>query len=699
MLNLKRKVVHSVNAHKRFNRDLSWLSFNYRVLEEAKDESLPLYERIKFFAIFSSNLDEFYKVRVASYRSLMDLSPSSRKNLKVDPEVILRKINQEVTIQLEEIRKIFNESILPELEKNNIILHQEGDLNDLQKNFINRYFYAEVLPYIQPALLVKGKVLNFLQDNVIYLAVRLVHKSKSNKQPKKKVFQHAIIKLPSQYLPRFIKLPENDGKYHIIFLDDVIRYMLDVLFPGYNIDSCHSILLTRDADLLIEDEFHGDLVEKIRRSLSKRKTGRPSRFLYDGNISKPFLKILQQVFNLDKSDLVPGTKYHHLSDFFGFPNPLSPKLENEPMPPLAVKELEKYDSMFEALKAKDWMLHFPFQSFDYVINLFNQAAVDPKVEVIKTTQYRVASNSSIVSALISAARNGKDVTVFVEYKARFDEELNLILAERMKAAGIKIIHSIPGIKVHGKVALVLRKSNREKRQRGYAFVSTGNFNEKTAKLYSDQGFLTSKDEIIDELSLFFRYLEDQSVKCEYKKLLVAQFNMRDQLRLKIDREITNAKIGVKAHIILKLNSLEERKMIEKLYEASLAGVKIDLIIRGICCIVPDQPYSENINLIRIVDRFLEHSRIYSFYNSGDWDLYIASADWMERNLYRRIEIAMPIENKEIKQEILDILNIQLKDNVKARKIDANLKNVPFEPKENETLVRSQMETYLYLKNK
>lgn len=685
-----------------YNRDLSWLSFNFRVLEEALDSKLPLYERIKFLAIYSSNTDEFYKVRVASYRSLMDVPVQNRKSVNYDPEEILRQINVEVTRQLELFHRIFSEQILPELGKNNIVVYGMGAGSKLaseQEEFVSRYFHDEVLPYIQPVLLAKGNVLAFLQDNAVYLAVKLYLKTKEGKANKRRGPQYAIIKLPTQHVSRFVELPRKDEKYYIMLLDDIIKTNLNVVFPGYVVNSYYSIKITRDADLLIEDEFHGDLVEKIKKSLSKRKTGRPSRFQYDSDIPREFLKKLIDVFNLATEDLVPSASYLKRSDFFQFPNPVSPRLECAALPPNRHAELDQYVSLFEAIKKKDWILHFPYHTYNYVISFFNQAAFDPKVEVIKTTQYRVAKHSAIVNALINAAQNGKDVTVFVEYKARFDEQMNLHFAEKMAQAGVKVIPSIPGLKVHAKVGLVLRQSRRATKKRGYAYLSTGNFNEKTAQLYGDEGFFTSKDDIIGELTDLFRHLEDRTVKVKFKHLLVAQFGMKEKIIKLIEQEINNVKKGGKGYMLVKMNGLEEPVVIKKMYEASRAGVKIDAIIRGVCCLIPGKPFSRNIRVIRIVDRFLEHARIWIFYNNGRNETFFSSADWMKRNLNRRIETAIPVYNEKIKKEIRDILEIQLQDNTKARLLDSELRNQKIEPQKGAALVRSQMATYEYVKNK
>jgi len=686
------------NKVRYLNRDLSWLRFNYRVLEEAKDKTVSLYERIKFLAIYSSNLGEFYKIRVASYRNLMHVPDEKKKNLAFEPEQILYAINRQVELYSIEFEDVFWTQIIPELEANNIILYQNHELNAEQKNFIDTFFFQEVLPYLQPVLLSKGNIFSFLQDNVIYLAVKLY---KRNSKPKilsgKRKPRYAIVKLPTQHLLRFINLPKIGDKYYIIFLDDILRLKLSVLFPGFEIDSCYGIKLSRDADLIIDDEVPGDIMEKVRQSLTKRKTGDPARFLFDRTMPKDFLRLLMLIFHLDKDDLSPGGRYHNFSDFFNFPNPLSPNLEREILPTLQHRELEKNTSILETIKTKDVMLHFPYHSYDYVLRFLHQAAVDPKIEEIYCTQYRVATNSAIVNALIGAAQQGKKVTVFVEVKARFDEELNLRFAEEMKRAGIKILAGMPVIKVHAKSVLALRKP-KDGVNRGYAFLSTGNFNEKTAKVYADHGFFTSNTQIINDLILFFKYLENRSLKPTFKHILVAQFNLGNELINKINREISNARLGLTAWIIIKANGIEHKEMIDKLYEASIAGVKIDMIIRGPCSLIPDQEYSKNISIIRIVDKYLEHARIYIFHNNGQNETYISSSDLMNRNLIRRIEMAVPIYDQEIKDELMDILQIQLSDNVKARKIGANYAQHKRDAGVTKN-IRAQNEIYEYLKRK
>lgn len=681
-----------------FNRDVSWLSFNYRVLEEAKDFSLPLYERIKFLAIYSNNLDEFFRVRVGSIRH--DLNNTIEH---AEIENLLKEINQIVSKQQQEFGFIFREQIIPELEKNKIHLIRNDSFSKSQIEFIKQYYLEELIYQIQPILLVKNKFVPFLQNGAIYLLVGLSSKVKSKaiegekKKPTKRI-KHAIIKIPSDTSNRFVELPSYDDKSFICFLDDIIRLNLKDIFKGYKIEFAHSIKVSRDADLHIEDEFEGDLIEKLKKSLNKRKVGAPSRFLYDENMPEDAVDFLHDIFKIKKSDMIKGGKYHNFFDFFKFPNPLSPNLESFAPIPTRIPSFDTYSSVFEAIKNKDWMLHFPYQSYDYVLRFLNEAAYDPKVTEIKATQYRVASNSGIVSALMNAAQNGKKVTVFVEVKARFDEELNLRFAQQMASAGVNVIYSMPGLKVHAKAILVTRESGNRRGVRQYAFLSTGNFNENTAKIYSDHGFFTSEYAICDELTDFFQILENQQKDVEFNHLLVAQYNMVSKLNAYIDEEIQQAKLGNKAYIILKVNNLEDEGMIQKLYYASQCGVKIDIIVRSICCLIPNMPFSSNITVRRIVDQFLEHARVIYFYNSGKEKVYLSSADWMKRNLHHRIELGFPIENEELKKEVLDIIHYQLNDNMKSRILDENLNNNPI-PKKSFTSHRAQNEIYQMLKNK
>jgi polyphosphate kinase len=506
--------------------------------------------------------------------------------------------------------------------------------------------------------------------------------------------------VPSHTLGRFVTLPKYNGKHFIMFIEDLIRQHLHTIFPGYKIESSFSIKLSRNADLMIEDEFSGDLLTKLKKSLQHRKTGIPARFMYDKKMPSDLIEVLKLAFNITESDFVSVGKYLGLSDFCNFPNPLTPRYELEPLKQLRHPVFDKFDSIFEAVEEHDILLHFPYHTFDYVLRFFSEAAIDPDVEVIKTTQYRVATNSAIVNALITAARNGKEVTVFVEVKARFDEEMNINFADKMRSAGINVISSIPGLKVHAKAAIVTRRGNKKKGiKKTYAFVSTGNFNEKTAKQYSDHGFFTTNTDIINDIEKLFLYFEAPVDKYKFTSILVPRYNMIKEFKKKAEREIANAKMGKKGYIIMKMNGLGDKEMIDILYEAGEKNVKIDLIVRGICRLRPCLPFSENIQITRIVDRFLEHSRIYAFYNDGDWDVYISSSDLMERNIRRRIETTIPIYHKKLRKEIIEILKIQLKDNTKAKFLDHNINNIDKKRSTSGISYCAQIDTYLFLEKK
>lgn len=679
--------------YKYFNRDISWLAFNHRVLEEAKDSSLPLYERLRFLAIYSSNLDEFYQVRVAEYRNSAETNGQMAE--VSNPGATLQKINHTVSEQMREFTDIFNNQICPELLRNNVMLYN-GNMPQLpaHMHFMHDYFYREVIPYLQPVLIGQGTRM-FLRDNRPYFAIKLFSKkslrrNQAQKHQTKPIY--ALVKLPTNDLPRFIELSATDNLRHIVFLDDIIRYNLSELFPGYEIAGAWSIKISRDADLGIDDEFRGDIAEKIRQNLVRRKTGLPSSFYHDRNIDADLLDKLRQTFDFADGELVASDRYLNMHNLLEFPDTLMPEQKWTPPAPIRPVSLHA-DSLFDAIKKSDRILHYPYQSFEYVIKLLNEAAIDPKVEEIKVTQYRVATNSAVVNSLIAAAANKKKVTVFVELKARFDEENNLRLAERMKAAGIKIIYSIPGLKVHAKMALIIRRQGGVRR-RSFAYLSTGNFNEKTARQYTDHGLFTSNELIINDLEQIFNFLEDQKHKPKLDKLWLMQVNLFDEVLKKIDNEISIANNGGDGYILMKLNGIQNRNIINKLYEASKAGVKIDLIVRGICCLVPYQSFSNNIRIIRIVDSFLEHGRVWVFGKNGSNGMYLTSSDWLNRNVNKRIEVAFPIENENIKEELLKILDIQLHDNQKARLIDENLNDVM--PERCDNIIRSQKEIYSML---
>lgn len=687
------------NSYKYFKRDISWLSFNYRVLLEAEDDALPIYERIKFLSIYSSNLEEFYEIRVAEHRGAIMKKSYTEEN-GLDAEETLIDITREVNRQQREYYRIFSEKVLPELNKQNIYLYQASQPEPFHEEFIRNFFNEEVFPFLSPVMIQAGDICTFIRDRRLYLVIRMVKKSKHRSVPGYvPEYHYALMKIPYAKVPRFIELPQYDGKFYIMFIDDIIRSNLSSVFPGYTIDSCYSIKISRDADIYLEDEKRENIVENIRRKVKKRKIGALSRFMYDRAMPEDFLTFICEAFGITTDDLVVGGRYLNLQDLVKLPNPKGKELEQQPPLPMRVPYLDETNSVFRAVKKRDILLHFPYQSFDYLIRFLMEAAFDPKVDEIKVTQYRVAENSAVINTLVSAAQNGKKVTVFVELKARFDEENNMSTAERMEQAGIRIIYSIPGLKVHAKVAVILRKNTDEgNKRRDFAYLSTGNFNEKTAKIYSDMALLTSKPDMINDINNVFAVLEGKVTEPAFRHLLVARFNMVPELTRMIQQEIEHTKQGRKGRIMLKMNGLHDSSMIDELYRASESGVEIDLIVRGICCLVPNQPYSRNIRITRIVDMFLEHSRIWYFYNDGKENLYLTSADWMRRNLSRRIETAFPILVPEIKQEIIDILKIQMQDNVKACFIDDELCN-NFKWDDNPVKVRSQLAIYEYLKNK
>ncbi|MDR3252700.1 MAG: polyphosphate kinase 1 [Tannerella sp.] len=668
-----------------FKRDISWLSFNYRVLMEADDPSLPIYERIRFLSIYASNLEEFYEVRVSEHRSNIIRQNYTEESAETSEER-LEDLTNEVNRQQQDFYRIFNSGILPELRRQNICLYQNCKPEDFHLDYIRKYFNEEVFPFLSPVTIQRG-VRTFIRDRRLYLIVRMLHKTTGDPY-------HVLIKIPFSKVPRFIALPAHEGIYYYMFVDDVIRANLPSVFPGYDVEGCYSIKISRDADIYIDDN-KGDSREmknEIKEKVGKRKIGALSRFMYDSAMPADMLEYACETLNIAEDDLIVGGSYMNLQDMSKLPNPVGEALEQAPPTPLRVPYLDRMQSMFQAIINHDVLLHFPYQSFDYLLRLLMEASFDPDVEDIKITQYRVADNSAVINSLVSAAKNGKKVTVFVELKARFDEENNVSTAEFMEAAGINIIYSIPGLKVHAKVAVILRRGDNP----DFAYLSTGNFNEKTARIYSDMALLTCDKDLVGDVNALFAFLELQGAAPEFRHLLVARFNLVGEIQRMIQREIDHARQGRRAYIILKMNGLHDKQMIDLLYEASEQGVEIDLIVRGICCLVPNRKFSSNIRITRIVDMFLEHSRVWYFYNDGLEEIYLTSADWMRRNLSRRIETAFPVLSPDIKREVIDILHIQLADNTKACIIDEHLNNV-YKP-HSEPPVRAQAAIYEYIKN-
>lgn len=645
-------------------RDISWLSFNHRVLQEASDPKVPLYERLKFLAIYSSNLDEFFRVRVSSMRSFKEMGKKTRKQLDVKPKKILKRIKTIVEEQQNEFGRIFEQEILKDLATENIHLITETDYTAEQAAFATHFFTDKVKPHLNPIFLDKAEDHLFLQNKALYLVVQFDNIGD----------RIAVVNIPSDEVSRFVVLPNIGNQFYITFLDDIIRHNLTEIFSNEQIKGIYGVKISRDAELYLGDEFSGDLIEKLKQNLDKRKTGLPTRFLYDPNIPVVLLKRLKEFFDLSKYDLVPGARYHNFNDFFSFPDPSNQaKLHDVAMPPLPHKDLEKQSSLIAAIGARDYILHFPYQSYDYVPKLIWEAAEDPKVTEIKITLYRVASKSAVTSALLHALEKGKKVSAFIEAKARFDEASNLYWGKQLQQAGATVMYSYPGIKVHTKLLLIQRKES--KTLRNYAYLGTGNFNEKTAKLYCDHAILTADARLADEVVQIFELLERKIILPKTKHLLISPFTTRSGFEKMIKKEIKFAKAGKVAYMILKMNSLEDRSLIELLYEASCAGVKIQLIVRGICCLVPGiKDLSENISVISIIDRFLEHARVYIFGNNGKEKMYLASADWMTRNLDRRVEVVFPVYGQSTYQELRHIIDLQLADNVKARIINETQDN-------------------------
>jgi polyphosphate kinase len=669
-------------------RDISWLHFNYRVLQEARDESVPLYERIKFLAIYSSNLDEFFRVRVASLRSFRKLKKGIRKEINLKkPKRTLRRIRKIVEEQQTEFGSIFKEGILPALASRGIHLVHNDLFTTSQAAFSEQFFDEKMKDNLTWHELKEGGEELFLKNKALYFVV----------QWEKREDQVTVVQIPTDEHPRFIIFPRDEERYCITFLDDILRHNLPRAFPDRKIKGIYSIKLSRDAELYIEDEFSGDLVEKLKAALEERDSGLPIRFLYDADMPEPLLGRLKKLLGISKYELIPGARYHNFNDFFGFPDPLgAPDMHDPYQPPLPHPVLEKEEKMLEAIREKDYILHFPYQSFDYVLKMLEEAVFDPGVSVIRITLYRVAPDSRVGQLLLEALAQGKKVTAFIEAKARFDEASNLSWGEKLQAAGGNVLFSRPGIKVHTKLFMVERKEDADSIRR-YAYVGTGNFNEKTARLYCDHALLTADARITAEVAQVFEMLETGH-KPSFAHLFVSPYHLRKHFTALIDAEIERAEKGEPAWMILKLNSLQDEKMIEKLYQASRAGVKIQLIVRGICGIRAGlEGISENIQCRSIVDRYLEHARVYIFGNGGEEKMYIASADWMTRNLDHRVEVAAPIYDHRIKKEIRAIIDLQLADNTKARILQEGALNDFYREEKAGTRIRAQLDTYNFLK--
>ena len=694
----------NINHNQYIDREKSWLTFNARVLQEAADETVPLLDRLRFLGIFSNNLDEFFRVRYAAIRRMkMEKNVNASKLLGgVTPEKLLKEITEIVIEQQSESLRILSE-IEKRLEQENIFIINEKQLSKDQENFIRDFFIQRVSPAVVTIMLNDLDKFPLLKDTSGYLAVKLVMKNTSSsifdKLHLNKEVRYAIVEIPST-INRFVVLPSNSEKQYIILLDDVIRNNLNYLFNIFEYESisAHMIKITRDAELEFDSDLSKSFIEKVSDSVKERRVGETVRFIYDQGIEKDTLEFLLKRMNIDSSDsIIPGGRYHNRRDYMSFPNLGRYDLLYKENPPLPVPGLDLEGSMLQKIREKDYLLSAPYQSFSYIIKFLREAALDPKVASIKITLYRLAKNSQIVSSLINAAKNGKRVVVQIELQARFDEASNISYAEQMQTEGIELIFGVKGLKVHSKVCVIDRIE--EGKVKRYGFISTGNFNENTAKIYTDNTLFTADSAILKDASKVFEFFEVNYKVHRYKHLFVSPHYTRLKFNKLIDREILNAIDGKEAYIKLKMNSLTDFKMIDKLYDASRAGVKIQLIIRGICCLIPGvQGMSENIEAISIVDKYLEHSRIYIFGNEGNPDVFISSADFMTRNLDARVEVTCPIYDENIKQELIDTFEIGWKANVKARIHSDDLKNRYRKP-EGEKPFRAQAELYRYYQNK
>jgi polyphosphate kinase len=676
-------------------RDISWLSFNGRVLQEAADDTVPLRERIKFLSIFSNNLDEFFRVRVAALNRMIDLGARAKMHLENSPAVILEKIQAKVIEQQKTFDRVWND-ILRDLKKEKISLLTEKQLNREQQKFVLNYFNEEVRSNIVPLMIESIHGFPDLNDKSIYLACTL---SKTDKSIPKRF---ALVSVPARRLPRFIILPAKQTEKNIILLEDIIRFCLPSIFAFFSYDSfsAHLIKVTRDAEFDIDNDVSTSLIQKIEKGLKSRKKGKPVRFIYDRDIDPALFAYLVKRLGLYKTDnLIPGGRIHNFKDFIHFPESVFSH-KNLRKKPFIHPLLKNVSSVTGVVLQKDVLLSFPYHSFDSVTDLLREAAIDPDVQSIKITCYRLAVRSKVINALTNAVRNGKAVTVVLELRARFDEEANLEWKEELEEAGVKVLLGVTNMKVHTKLCLIKKRINNTTTH--YGFVSTGNLNERTALVYADHCLLTSDRNIMADVNRIFNYLEQpkgrEAVLKSCKTLLVSPVNMRKQLAAMIDRETRAAKQKKPAAITLKLNSLSDEKLIEKLYEAARAGVQLNMVIRGICCMFTENKKFKEVDAVSIVDEYLEHARVIIFHNGGKEKVFISSADWMVRNIDHRVEAACPIFEKEIQQELKDILHIQQNDNIKARILDNDLDNQYVNPR-NKKKIRSQVETWNYLYRK
>jgi polyphosphate kinase len=675
------------------NREISWLSFNERVLQEAADKTTPLLERLKFLGIFSNNRDEFYRVRVATIKRLSKLGRKAIHMYGDDPYDLLIKLQRKVIEQQNLFESIY-QNLLLELAQNDVFIVNEKQLTSTQRMYVSEYFNNELVPNLFPIMIDESKAFPYMKDEASYLYLKLQSPQKTQK------FRYALIEIPTGSVSRFVILPKHGNKNYIILADDVIRYNTDQIFEvfGYKTVEAYNVKLTRDAELEIDNDLSKSMIEKISKSVKARKQGLPVRFVYDAAMPDDMLKYIMRKLGMSKKDnAIPGGRYHNFKDFIRFPELKdSNLLFNHPMPLLHKDLDDRASTTLKAIKNKDILLHYPYHTYNHIIDLLREASIDPVVASIKITLYRLANSSKIANSLINAIKNGKKVTVLVELQARFDEENNIYWANKLQEEGARVIFGVPGLKVHSKLCLITTVESGKEFH--YGHIGTGNFNEKTSRIYTDFSLLTANKEITSDLGKIFEFYENNFKVQAFKHLVVAPFFMREQFTQLVNKEIKNAKSGASSGIILKMNSLVDKGMIEKLYEANNAGVKIKLLIRGACSLVTGvEGWSENIEAYSIVDKYLEHARVFIFHNGGDEKIFISSADWMSRNLDNRSEVAVPIYSPEIRKQLKDIIAIHLSGNTKTRILDAKLENQYKKQKPGEKKVRVQDEVYNYLK--
>lgn len=671
-------------------KELSWLSFNSRVLQEAMDKTVPLIERVRFLGIFSNNQDEFFKVRVADVKRRVLIHKEHGGDPKA--EELLHTIQDRVM----ELGAIFDNTyheLMMALARHNIFLINEEQTTPEQQAWLRRFFKEKVLRHISPILLTSDSdPVSFLKDQYTYLAVKMKKEGERGK--------YALIEVPTEHVPRFVPVPSdgNRGKKVLIILDNVIRLCLDDIFRGfieYDTIAAYSVKMTRDAEFDLSSQMDLTLLEKTSEGLKQRLKALPVRFAYDRDMPQAMVQFLTSKLEMSHYDsIMPGSRYHNFKDFIGFPNVGRPYLENYKLPALDCNDFERHQTVFQAITEQDILLYYPYHKFKYMTEMLRQASFDPAVSSIKMNIYRVASQSRVIDSLIDAANNGKRVTVVVELQARFDEAANIKWANRLKDAGVKVLFGLDTLKVHSKLCLITRREGTEHVR--YAHIGTGNFNEKTAKIYTDFSLFTRNQEIAAEVDNVFEFIEHPYRRIKFNHLLVSPINSRRSIYRLIDNELTNAKAGLPAEIIIKVNNLVDQGIVQRLYAASQAGVTIRMIVRGMCSLVPGiKGISENIRIVSIVDRFLEHPRVMVFHNNGNPKVFISSADWMTRNQDHRVEVGTPIYDERLKQRIMDLLEIQFSDTTKARVIDADQRN-NYVPRGNRRKIRSQISIYEYL---